>query len=167
MSNSELQVLAFNKTSAIFIYDGRYPGPSKDKITGYSCTRKNWKYYNRRHVDNRVSDYPDGDLRDEIVREYESWLKTDDGISYIEKSIGWREERLNRLIEKHSQWFVGQGIQPPDVVRESGRKRRLTHCYACKEEDGTFHHLDNAVRPECTRCGWIICECGACGCQYY
>jgi len=36
---------------------------------------------------------------------------------------------------------------------------RIAHCYNCKR------HLDNEVDVECCACRWIICTCGACGCD--
>jgi hypothetical protein len=41
-----------------------------------------------------------------------------------------------------------------------GRLHRITHCWNCSSG------LDNSVNPECPACGWIQCECGACGCGY-
>ncbi len=38
--------------------------------------------------------------------------------------------------------------------------RRVAHCFRCGGE------LDNSIDKECEACGWIVCNCGACGCQY-
>ena len=43
----------------------------------------------------------------------------------------------------------------------AGRKRfRSTHCYACQQ------HLNSDKNTKCEGCGWLICNCGACGCPY-
>lgn len=35
---------------------------------------------------------------------------------------------------------------------------RRTHCWRCKRD------LSSSDNPICERCGWLICECGACAC---
>lgn len=61
------------------------------------------------------------------------------------------KEELERLGKKY------HGVR--QVVRDT-RKRRITHCYSCKQP------LDNSIDIECISCNWIICKCGACGCGY-
>ena len=39
-------------------------------------------------------------------------------------------------------------------------KKRVTHCYQCKKD------LDSVNFSICKKCGWIRCQCGACGCGY-
>lgn len=36
---------------------------------------------------------------------------------------------------------------------------RNTHCWKCQRQ------LTSEGYPECISCGWILCECGACGCR--
>ncbi len=36
---------------------------------------------------------------------------------------------------------------------------RITHCYKCKQD------LDSVEFSLCNKCGWILCSCGACGCD--
>ncbi len=38
---------------------------------------------------------------------------------------------------------------------------RSTHCYRCKRPINSMNF------EICGKCGWIMCVCGACGCQYY
>ena len=52
-----------------------------------------------------------------------------------------------------------KGVRKVDTTA-AGRRHRVTHCWFCKG------HLDNAVDLECVACGWILCQCGACGCGY-
>lgn len=40
------------------------------------------------------------------------------------------------------------------------KERRTPNCYSCKKP------LDNLSNIECSKCGWIKCSCGACGCGY-
>ena len=49
------------------------------------------------------------------------------------------------------------------AVAEYGRARerqRETHCYWCRRD---INSVDSSL---CTRCGWIRCACGHCGCRY-
>jgi len=46
------------------------------------------------------------------------------------------------------------------VPAKPGQSRRLTHCYNCK------HNLDSDFDATCVKCNWIVCPCGACGCNY-
>ena len=39
-------------------------------------------------------------------------------------------------------------------------KVREPHCYNCKKLITTETH------EICKKCGWIICDCGSCGCNY-
>ena len=52
-----------------------------------------------------------------------------------------------------------KGVRKVDMTA-TGRRHRVTKCWDCKE------HLDNAIDLECVACGWILCQCGACGCGY-
>ena len=45
------------------------------------------------------------------------------------------------------------------VTVASNRKVRRTYCNSCKKA------LSNQVDLECKSCGWILCECGNCGCN--
>lgn len=34
------------------------------------------------------------------------------------------------------------------------------HCFRCKR------HISSAIHARCPSCGWYICSCGACGCEW-
>ena len=59
---------------------------------------------------------------------------------------------LNKLIETE--------IQRIEKGNEIEGLYRVARCYNCKES------LNNSSKAECSVCHWIICKCGACGCQY-
>lgn len=56
---------------------------------------------------------------------------------------------------------------PPKIVLQypgdafPRRLPRETHCFTC----GT--PLESGIDPVCDVCGWLICECQSCGCEYY
>jgi hypothetical protein len=37
---------------------------------------------------------------------------------------------------------------------------RVAHCHACR------HPLDSRIDLGCSACGWLLCLCGGCGCNY-
>ena len=71
-------------------------------------------------------------------------------------------ERIERekVVEKHRQYLEGIGRKYRGVDSNPSRPPRTTHCYACKTD------LDGKVHVACLACGWLICQCGACGCGY-
>jgi len=65
------------------------------------------------------------------------------------------EERHKFILESYGiEW---KGICTASKKRDVSRQR-VTHCWFCK------HPLDSSVDKECVACGWILCQCGACGC---
>ena len=73
-----------------------------------------------------------------------------------------KEKVLAREREaRHKKFLEDLGIPYRGVRPSSGiKERRVTHCYDCKG------HLDNRIDTECVACGWILCDCGACGCGW-
>ena len=55
-----------------------------------------------------------------------------------------------------------EGILASKIERYEAKflRRRQTHCYKCKK------NLDSVNFSICKKCGWIRCQCGACGCAY-
>lgn len=63
------------------------------------------------------------------------------------------------LEDKHKRFLRERGLPDNGIRPATGnRSHRVTHCWSCKG------HLDNSVDVECATCGWIVCDCGACGC---
>jgi hypothetical protein len=71
-----------------------------------------------------------------------------------------QEERRRRAIERHKQYLQKHRKQYMGVSEMRLTKRRVTHCYSCKED------LDSNLHVQCNSCRWMICYCGACGCGY-
>lgn len=72
-------------------------------------------------------------------------------------------DELNKQIteERHKDYLLSLGKKYSGIsISSQSKKHRITHCYNCKEV------LDNSTNLECNTCGWIICQCGACGCGY-
>ncbi len=51
-----------------------------------------------------------------------------------------------------------------EILFESRLKKkvfnRVTYCFHCKA------HLETVTHSECTKCSWLQCKCGACGCSF-
>lgn len=81
-----------------------------------------------------------------------------------EESIRKRDEEKRRLEEqirgeKHRQFLESINVLYKGA-KHAPKSHRITICYKCKS------NLDNTIELTCANCGWIICECGACGCGY-
>lgn len=160
MGDLPLHVLYFNHSGAHFVFDERYPGPDNDTVSGYSENVGEARLYKKRVVVGNVSKCSDPEKSEALKETYLDWLKTAEGKKYEADAFRWKEQRISSAIERHRQNFTTRGEVAPEVLRHSIKKRRVTHCYRCKS------HLDNSITPECSKCGWIICECGACGCFF-
>ncbi|WP_213948484.1 hypothetical protein [Luteibacter sp. dw_328] len=64
--------------------------------------------------------------------------------------------------ERHAERLktLGKEFKGVESVTSERRVHRATHCYACKSS------LNSAQDLQCKACGWILCDCGACGCGY-
>ncbi len=80
--------------------------------------------------------------------------KVDSGQQLVAKTT--RERHQITLREYGVPSFESITTHPPNAMQSF----RSAHCWAC------HHPIDNENRQECSRCGWIICLCGACGCSY-
>lgn len=70
-----------------------------------------------------------------------------------------KEVEAKIIIHRHKEFItMKNGVYKGIKINSSAR--RSTHCYNCKESISSETHL------ECNSCGWIICNCGACGCGY-
>ncbi len=67
----------------------------------------------------------------------------------------------DKAIANRRSLFRRLGLPYKETRAATGRSStrvRKTWCWNCKSD------LDNRIQLECNDCGWIICECGACGC---
>ena len=71
-----------------------------------------------------------------------------------------RQKRAEQVKDNHKEFLKEKGISYEGVDKNPGKKIRITHCWRCKR------HLDSRGFFICKTCGWIICDCGACGCGY-
>jgi len=62
------------------------------------------------------------------------------------------------VVVRHRMRFQRMGKKYSGIRKSNKRVPRETHCWSCKKT------LSSEGFPECVKCGWILCECGACGC---
>lgn len=92
----------------------------------------------------------------------------DDVQANLQRAIdsGETQEKIKQLIlERHGEFLRRKGIPADELgsVRLNQvyeKLKRTPHCYECSSS------LDNEIDLECSRCGWIVCSCGACGCGH-
>ena len=67
----------------------------------------------------------------------------------------------NRLDSKHKQFLSSHGRVEADIRKRFEKSSpRYASCFHCRK------HLNSNASYECTACGWILCDCGACGCTH-
>jgi hypothetical protein len=63
--------------------------------------------------------------------------------------------------QAHKLHLEKQGINPPSMsTRPHQGVHRETGCWSCRQV------LDSDDDMACAVCGWLLCDCGACGCGY-
>lgn len=98
--------------------------------------------------------------------EYSSWSKPHraEFVAMMEKIndkiVNRHRFEQEEMLKKHRQYLDGIGRKYEGVQHSQQRSSRVTHCYACKS------HLDGKFHVACSACDWLICQCGACGCEF-
>ncbi len=98
---------------------------------------------------------------------FNAWRETT-GLDWLEAERQYYQLRAEREAtgrepspaERHRERLESIGKQYLGVRKALPKKLRVTHCYSCKQT------LSNSIDVECVVCGWILCNCGACGCGY-
>jgi len=116
------------------------PVSGSPRIDVWFYEQRRWVDCNREIMRSKVFD----DLSSDFVKEAESAL--------IKKENIELELKHEAHLQKHGLSSAGT------KKREATGPARFTHCWSCKQNIDSFSFL------ECSRCGWILCNCGACGC---
>lgn len=93
----------------------------------------------------------------EFVQVVTAYNRLKDSLGKPVKAPGY--DPSGSIEDRHKRFLRERGL-PDNGTRPAiaTRLHRVTYCWSCKE------HLDNDVDLECATCGWILCDCGACGC---
>ena len=94
----------------------------------------------------------------EVCRAADAYLRYE--INKPQKDFENQTRENRRLLEiKHKNFVAERGQAYSGVrIREGSRRPRASWCWSCKTG------LNSSSNLECVTCGWILCECGACGC---
>jgi hypothetical protein len=74
------------------------------------------------------------------------------------KMVKFDRETVERQV---AMCFPPESESAISTYQQLRSRSRATHCYACKRD------LNSVDFHTCERCGWISCECGACGCDVH
>jgi hypothetical protein len=105
-------------------------------------------------------------LNQKILHEHEDFKDVQSATKYAKAWVDDNESLILSLISEahrnHLERYNVGSIGVNNLVKTSkSRRRRVSHCWRCKQT------VDNQFQYECVLCGgWIICSCGACGCGY-
>lgn len=153
---------------AALVFDPEMQLPDCPHIFLWEVTTGSMEHYVATMVRAAISTIKD----DALVRRYstsylgwkaaqgKSWLNSER--SYYESRVSRaRDESLMTPEQRHKQRLDQMGLFYGGVrALTTGRRQRNAHCYECKEP------LNSLAKFECEQCGWILCDCGACGCGY-
>jgi hypothetical protein len=151
-----------------YVWDRKIQPECKELCLLWCYDKKMFGIYETRLVKAYVKTISESALEILAIESYRKW-DSENGANFFNSkrselinSIKVKaplEKKSEELNEKHRMFLREKGL-PDNGVRSvtEGRSHRVTHCWNCKG------HLDNTVDVECATCGWIICNCGACGC---
>lgn len=149
----------FQESRNLFVYDPAIQEPESAKVFIYGVASGRMRVEPRDALRAKVEGVGDALERDAAFADYRAWCRSDDN---EREQRSQRKTQIGCIEIKHEKRLRMLGLEYAKVriVKEGSAKRRITHCYNCKL------HLDNRIDIECCKCGWIICDCGACGCGY-
>jgi hypothetical protein len=68
-------------------------------------------------------------------------------------------EATETIIRVYRSWQARMGL-PKVPIKFPKKPDRKAYCWKCGL------NLNMRARPVCKTCGWILCDCGSCGCNY-
>jgi hypothetical protein len=153
----KLWVGIFDATGALIVYDPRFQRENDDHIYVYSMSRNLVRRMSRVEVRNQIRSAA-GTEGDEAIAKYRLWLQ--EGGTY-DSAYVTGDIAANRAIDSHRKKIEAAGMPYLGVRSAYDKKHRTSHCWSCKKP------LDSTVALECIACTWMLCKCGACGCNYH
>jgi hypothetical protein len=130
-------------------------------LTNVKIERKTWNEQFIIHAPQYIAQFSSSEKAEELESLKARWPEIK------EKTTREAKESLlaieQKKAEENRRRFL-EGIGKPygnDSAPASNKPHRTANCFSCKK------NLDNLKNPECTACGWIVCNCGACGCDFH
>ena len=82
-------------------------------------------------------------------------------ISIVEYNLTKNFKNSRKELREFQAKFYSESKEDViDFITEYFQKRRRARCYSCKTD------LNMLLNDNCLKCGWLTCDCGACGCGY-
>ena len=164
--SSKLWVGVFRTTGALVVFDSALQVSGPTQVNLFSLNLKAVRGFPPDQV-REILEAARGVERDHALDEYARWRAIDEG-KFVRDEVARLEAesakmaqlltaRREETIERHRLLMERNGYSYRGT-RRSSRKARTARCWNCHVS------LDNAVDVECGACGWILCNCGACGC---
>lgn len=118
------------------------PIQAGDRIMVFFVDEDRWVDCDRAIMKEKLMD----DLPDDLVRRV-----TQDLLAKLEEEVK----------SKHLTYLKNRNLSAAGTEKRSDASpQRFTHCWRCKS------NINSVTLLECCGCGWILCNCGACGCGY-
>jgi hypothetical protein len=147
----------FPNTGAIAVFDTSIKINGVENVYGYVPSRDVMRQFDPEQLKQAVRLL--GTAKNIPLAKYYAWQQNN-GTEFVTSERNRVESKIAKAIQKHKEYLKKIGKPYSGVNTTTSKRHRVTHCYACKVE------LDSTCHIECNECGWLICECGACGCGY-
>ncbi len=163
MSNpaSSLWVGEYSDTGTLLVYDPVLQISEEDQVIVFSLTAKALRKYVRQELRRKITNVSDGSRRAYALSEYSKWREAADP-SHLKQAYldGLPEFGSSKGVvqDRHEQFLKARGLANFGARSRIGSDHRSANCWRCRSS------VNNSINLECGGCGWIICQCGACGC---
>ena len=94
-------------------------------------------------------------LSEKKVRLYK--LKTEESSVFLKNILKQNLVKAKPNLEKDYKEKINKYLE---ILTKRIKNKRQTHCFECKSE------IDSVDFLICTKCKWIRCLCGTCGCDW-
>lgn len=109
---------------------------------------------------NNIENYDKNEIKEDIKKNRKKEINPNEKKQLI---INYNKYILNikNVEDNHKKNLKSFNLPSASIKFVKKQKFRASNCWCCKKK------IDNKINFECTSCGWILCDCGACGCGYY
>ena len=143
-------------TDALIVYDSTFQRENDEYIYVYSVLGNRIRRRRKVEVRSQVQTALEKDWGGAIAS-YSRWLSEGGTYEQVHSASDFARDRPRYL---HKKKIEDAGLPYLGVRQTDRRIHRTSHCWDC------HNSLDSTVTLECVACKWMLCKCGACGCNY-
>jgi hypothetical protein len=164
MDTKDIWVGVFGQTNVLIVFDPAIQPAAHSIIYAFSVGRNVIREFDPNEIRKEINAVRD-ERRALAIEQYLQWKEVK-GKEFLRLEPERDQRRAVEAIERkeaiarHRAQIEKLGFEYRGVEEFSDKQHRATHCYRCKKG------LLSTLHIKCMRCGWLICECGACGCGY-